>query len=88
MVEKVIRPYFFENEEGQPERINQSMYRTMLENFLHAVVEDNQEVWFQQDEAITARVIIMDLLREIFGEQIILKILNLFGLHVHLIVRY
>jgi hypothetical protein len=46
----------------------------MLEYFLHPAVEDNQEVWFQQDGATahTARAT-MDLLREIFGEQIILK---------------
>jgi hypothetical protein len=32
MAERVIGPYFFENEKGQPERINGALYRTMLEN--------------------------------------------------------
>lgn len=59
-------------------RINGALYRTMLENFLRPAIEDNQEVWFQQDEvtAPTAKAII-DLLREIFVE--------FFGLRVHLI---
>ena len=70
--EKVIGP-FFENEEGQPERINGALYKTMLENFLRPAVEHNQEVWFQQDEAIAHTVRAMDLLREIFGEQTISK---------------
>ncbi|KOX73206.1 hypothetical protein WN51_01799 [Melipona quadrifasciata] len=43
----------------------------MLENFLRTAVEDNQEVWFQQDEATahTTRAT----MRKIFGERIILK---------------
>ena len=43
MTERVIGNYFFENEEGQPERINGALYRTMLENFLRPAVEDNQK---------------------------------------------
>jgi hypothetical protein len=72
MAEWVIGPYFFENEEGQPERISGPLYRKMLENVLRPAVEDNQEVWFQQDGATahTARAP-MDFLREMFGERII-----------------
>jgi hypothetical protein len=47
MAERVIGPYFLENEEGQPERIKGALYRTMLEKSLRPAVEDNQEVWFQ-----------------------------------------
>ena len=73
MAERVIGPYFFENEKGQPERINGVLYRTMVENFLCPAVEDNQEVWFQQDEATVHTVrATMDLL--IFGVRIIPKI--------------
>ncbi|CAK9821562.1 hypothetical protein ANTRET_LOCUS270 [Anthophora retusa] len=44
----------------------------MLENFLRSAIDDNEEMWFQQDGATahTARST-MDTLRGIFGERII-----------------
>ena len=44
MSDKVIGPYFFEDEEEHPERITGAAYRTMIENFLRPVVKDNQAV--------------------------------------------
>ncbi|GFY57468.1 hypothetical protein TNIN_213051 [Trichonephila inaurata madagascariensis] len=46
----------------------------MIESFLRPIVEKNPSLWFQQDgeSAHTARQT-MDLLREIFGERLILK---------------
>ena len=72
--DRILGPYFFENEEGQSERINGILYRNMLENCLRPFVRENEETWFQQDEttAHTARAT-MDLLHEIFGERIISK---------------
>ena len=74
MSDKVIGPYFFEDEEEHPERITGAAYRTMIENFLRPVVKDNQAVWFQQDGATphTAGET-MNLLRDIFVERLISK---------------
>lgn len=74
MADRVIGPYFFENEEGQAEKINGARYRTMLEMFLRPAIQDNQQIWFQQDGATahTAKPT-MKILREIFGKRIISK---------------
>lgn len=72
MADKIIGPYFFEDVDGQPETVNGALYRTMIENFLRPHVENNQNIWFQQDGATahTARAT-MELLHNIFGERII-----------------
>ncbi|XP_023311192.1 uncharacterized protein LOC111692289 [Anoplophora glabripennis] len=70
--ERIIGPYFFENEHGVAVSITGVRYRTMLENFLRPAVENHPQVWFQQDGATahTARDT-MALLRDTFGERII-----------------
>lgn len=70
--ERIYGPYFFENEVGAAITINAVQYRTMLENFLRPAVENNPQLWFQQDGATahTARQT-MALLQDIFGERII-----------------
>ncbi|GFS44975.1 hypothetical protein TNIN_334931 [Trichonephila inaurata madagascariensis] len=75
MANRVIGPYFFGNEDGMPKTISGASYRTMIENFWRLMVEQNLNLWFQQDGSIahTARQT-MDLLREILGERLILKI--------------
>ena len=65
MADKVIGPYFFENERNEPETVSGAVYRTMLENFLRPIVLNNRNIWFQQDGATahTARAT-MAVLRE------------------------
>lgn len=74
MADRVIGPYFFENEEGHAEKITGARYRTMIEMFLRPAIQDNQQIWFQQDGATahTAKAT-MKILREIFGKRIISK---------------
>ncbi|GFY36990.1 uncharacterized protein TNIN_379931 [Trichonephila inaurata madagascariensis] len=74
MANSVIGPYLSENEDGTPETISGAFYRTMSENFLQPMEEQNPNLWFQQDEA-TAHTAgqTMDLLHEIFGERLISK---------------
>ena len=70
--EEIIGPYFFENGETVAVSVNGIQYRAMIENFLRPEVENNPQLWFQQDGATfhTARPI-MALLHEIFGDRII-----------------
>lgn len=75
--ERIIGPYFFENERGVAISINGDRYRAMLENFVRPAVENHPQIWFQQDGATahTARAT-MALLRDIFGERIISRSSN------------
>ena len=70
--EKIIGSYFFENDEKVAFNVNGIQYRAMIENFWRPEVENNSQLWFQQDGATThtARPT-MALLREIFGNRII-----------------
>lgn len=70
--EKVLGPYFFEDDTGNTLTVNGERYREMLENFVRPAVEDTPEVWWQQDGA-TAHTSgpTMELLRQIFGRRII-----------------
>lgn len=54
--------------------VNAERYRHMIVAFLQPTLNDNEMMWFQQDDvtAHTARVT-MDLLREIFDEKLTLK---------------
>ncbi|KZC15025.1 hypothetical protein WN55_08618 [Dufourea novaeangliae] len=76
--ERIIGPYFFENEAGNAITINAAQYRAMLENFLRPAVENHPQLWFQQGGATahTARET-MALLRDIFGERIISRNMRL-----------
>lgn len=73
---KVIGPYFFENERGQPVTIDGNRYRAMIRDFLVPKMAENgmDGYWFQQDgaPAHTAREA-MNLLREFFPDRIISK---------------
>ena len=70
----IIRPFFFENEQGATVTVNGDRYRAMLDEFLFPKIEedDMDEIWFQQDGATchTANIII-DLLRTVFENRII-----------------
>nr|CAI5865735.1 unnamed protein product [Callosobruchus analis] len=70
--ERIVGPYFFENEVGAAVTITSVQYRNMLDNFLRPAVANHPEIWFQQDGATahTARDT-MVLLQEIFGDRII-----------------
>ena len=67
--QRVIGPYFFENEVGKAVTVNGDRYRTMIHNFIRPVAANK---WFQQDGATahTARDTIT-LVNEIFDERII-----------------
>ena len=42
MASKIIGLYYFENIKGQPQIMNEALYRTMFENLLDPVVVGNQ----------------------------------------------
>ena len=42
---------FFENDEKVAVNVNGIQYRAMIENFLRTEVENNSQLWFQQDGA-------------------------------------
>lgn len=73
---RVIGPYFFEDERGATVTVNGARYRTMIEDFLMPIVEANglEHYWFQQDGATahTARITI-DLLQRSFPNRLISK---------------
>lgn len=70
--EKIYGPYFFENEVGATITVNGAQYRALLENFLRPAVQNRPELWFQQDGATPHTASdTMDLVRDIFGDQII-----------------
>ncbi|KFM61439.1 hypothetical protein X975_20872, partial [Stegodyphus mimosarum] len=70
--EKIIGPYFFEDERGNAITVTGARYHEMLEPFVRPTVQDTAEVWWQQDGATahTARQT-MQLLRDMFGERLI-----------------
>ena len=49
----IIRPFFFENEQGEAVAVNGCRYRAMLNDFLFTKIkeEDISNIWFQQDGA-------------------------------------
>ncbi|GFS61659.1 uncharacterized protein TNIN_273331 [Trichonephila inaurata madagascariensis] len=49
MANRVIGSYFFENEDGTPETISGTSYKTMIESILRPIAEQNPNLWFQQD---------------------------------------
>ena len=70
--ERVRGPYFFEDEEGVTVTVTAHRYQQMIENCLRPAIQDNPEMWFQQDGATahTARQSVA-LLRGLFGERLI-----------------
>ena len=44
-------PYFFENDDEHAENVTGASYRTRLENYLRPLVENNHDIWFQQNGA-------------------------------------
>ena len=50
-LDKIIDPYLFENDEKVGVNANGIQYRAMIENFLRPEVENNPQLWFQQDGA-------------------------------------
>lgn len=70
--ERIIGPYFFENERGEAVTVTGARYRPMLQNFLRPAVQNYPQLWFQQDGATahTARET-MAILQDIFGDLII-----------------
>ncbi|CAK9826872.1 hypothetical protein ANTRET_LOCUS4642 [Anthophora retusa] len=70
--QQIIGPYFFEDNNGNAVSVTGERYRHMLENFLRPAIDDNEEMWFQQNGA-TAHTVrsTMDTLRGIFDERII-----------------
>ena len=50
----IIRPFFFDNEQGETVTVNGGRYRAMLNEFLFikTEVEDIGNIWFQQDGAM------------------------------------
>ena len=65
---------FFESNAEVAVNVDGIQYRTMIDNFLRPQVQNDPELWFQEDGA-TARAT-MALLREIFGEKIISRFTN------------
>lgn len=74
--ERVIGPYFFENETGATVTVNGERYRAMIRDFLGNELAENgmEHYWFQQDGATchTAGET-MNLLRQMFPERLISK---------------
>lgn len=74
--ERIIGPYFFENDEGETVTVNGDRYRAMLRGFLanELAEHDITHFWFQQDGATchTARAT-MDILRQMFPGRLISK---------------
>lgn len=74
--EKIIGPYFFEDERGITTTINGERYRTMLQHFLAAEMQEleQEDMWYQQDGATahTARET-MAILSRMFPGRIISK---------------
>ena len=65
----IIRPFFFENEQGAAVMLNGERYRAMLNEFMFLKIEedDMDDIWFQQDGATCHTVYVtIDLLRTIF----------------------
>ena len=45
----IIGPYFFENEQGEADKVNGDRYRAMLNEFLFTKIEEEDigNIWFQ-----------------------------------------
>ena len=71
---KIIEPYFFEDDDGNAVTVTGERYRAMLRNFLWPAIRNRVRMWFQQDGATahTARES-MQLLRERFNGRIICR---------------
>ena len=52
LVQGIIRPFFFENEQGEAITVNGDCYRAMLNEFLFTKIEEEDigfnRIWFQQ----------------------------------------
>ena len=69
---EIIRPYFYEDDDGNAVTVTGERYRAMLQNFLWPAIENRVRMWFQQDGATahTARESIQ-LLQKRFNRRII-----------------
>ena len=69
--ERVIGPYFFKDE-GVTVMVTAQCYQQRIQNCLRSAIQDNQEMWFQQD-GVTAHTACqsMALLRGLFVEHLI-----------------
>ena len=47
MADRIIGPYFFEDGDEHAENVTGASYRTMLENYLRPLVENNHDVIFK-----------------------------------------
>ena len=74
MADRIIGPYFCEDDDEHAENVTGASYRTMLENYLRLLVENNHDIWFQQggETAHTANAT-MVMLKELFDDCIISK---------------
>ena len=72
MADKIIGPYFFEDDNGNPVTVTGERYRAMIRDFLRPQIANMPGLWFQQDGATahTARET-MHLLTECFDDRII-----------------
>ena len=72
--DRIIRPFFFENEQGETVTVNGERYRAMLNEFLFTKIEEENigSIWFKQDGATchTAETT-LDVLRLAFEDRII-----------------
>ena len=75
----VQRPFFFENEQGEADTVNDDHYRAMLNEFLFTKIEEEHigNIWFQQDCATchTAKAT-PDFLCPVFEDRIISRKVN------------
>ena len=53
LVQSIIGPFFFENEQGVAATVNDDLYRAMLNEFVFTKTEEKDigNIWFQQDSA-------------------------------------
>ena len=70
----IIRPFFFESEQGETVTVNGDRYRAMLNEFLFTKIEEEEidNIWFQQDGATChTSEATLDVLRPVFKDRII-----------------
>lgn len=74
--DKVIGPYFYENDDGATVTVNAERYRAMIRDYVMPILEGNdmEDYWFQQDGATchTAGATI-DFLKPLFPNRLISK---------------
>ena len=51
-LKSVIEPYFFKDKEGVTVTVTAQCYQQMIKNCLRPAIQDNLEMWFQQDEQL------------------------------------